>query len=52
MIPCFVLYGLFARMCVQFIFRSAIRNGEPINLYIPSVRMRTYLKKWLDNEYE
>lgn len=33
---------------IQFIFRSRIRNLQPINLYIPSKRMRNILKKWLD----
>lgn len=33
---------------VQWIWRSAIRNGEEIYLYIPSERMRNLLKKWLD----
>lgn len=37
---------------VQFIFRSAIRKGESINLFIPSKRMRTILQSWLDDEYE
>ena len=37
---------------IQFIWRSAIRNNEPINLYIPSKRMRTFLNNWLDDEYE
>lgn len=39
---------------LQFIWRSAIRNGEPINLYIPSCRMRNLLKEWIEdmhNEY-
>lgn len=39
---------------LQFIWRSAIRNGEPINLYIPSSRMRNLLKEWIEdmhNEY-
>lgn len=35
---------------IQWVFRSAIRNGEPIQIYIPSVRMRTLFQKWLDNE--
>lgn len=35
---------------VQWIFRSRIRNGKPINIYIPSLRMRTLLQKWLDGE--
>lgn len=37
---------------VQFIWRSAIRNGEEINLYIPSLRMRSLLKDWLEDKYE
>ena len=37
---------------VQFVFRSAIRNGEPIKLYLPSLRMRTLLFKFLDGEYD
>lgn len=37
---------------IQFIWRSAIRNQEPINLYIPSARMRTLFKNWLNDEYE
>jgi hypothetical protein len=37
---------------IQFIWRSAIRNQEPINLYIPSARMRNLFKNWLNDEYE
>lgn len=37
---------------VQFIWRSAIRNGEEINIYIPSKRMRNYLYRWLNDEFE
>ena len=38
---------------LQWIFRSAIRNGEKINIYIPSKRMREMLEAWLDNtEYK
>lgn len=33
---------------IQWIWRSAVRNGEKIYLYIPSERMRNLLKKWLD----
>ena len=33
-----------------FIFRSAIRDNKPINLYIPSERMRNIFKAWLNNE--
>ena len=32
---------------LQFIWRSAIREGNPISIYIPSDRMRTMLKKWI-----
>lgn len=32
---------------LQFIWRSAIRKGEEIYVYIPSVRMRNLLKKWI-----
>lgn len=35
---------------VQFIWRSAIRKGQPINLYMPSRRMRYLLEKWLNGE--
>lgn len=37
---------------LQWMWRSAIRKEEPekINIYIPSIRMRTLLEQWLDNE--
>lgn len=35
---------------IQFIFRTQIRDGKPINIYIPSERMRNILIKWLDNK--
>lgn len=35
---------------VQWVWRSAIRNNQPINLYIPSSRMRELLNKWLNDE--
>ncbi|MCZ2259966.1 hypothetical protein [Sporosarcina sp. G11-34] len=35
---------------LQWLFRSAIRNDEPINVYIPSARMRTLLEMYLNNE--
>lgn len=35
---------------LQWIWRSQIRNGEPINLYIPSERMRGLLVSW--SKYE
>lgn len=31
---------------IQFIFRGCIRNGEPMNCYIPAKRMRDALKDW------
>lgn len=31
---------------LQWIFRSAIRNGESINLFLPSLKMRKLLTKW------
>ena len=33
---------------LQWIFRSAIRDGEKIFIYIPSKRMRTLLQNWLN----
>ena len=33
---------------LQFIWRSCIRDGKPINVYIPSKRMRNLLKAWLN----
>ncbi|MBT2736595.1 DEAD/DEAH box helicase family protein [Bacillus sp. ISL-7] len=35
---------------LQWIFRSAVREGKPVHIYIPSRRMRELLKKWLNNE--
>lgn len=32
---------------LQFIWRSGIRDGKKITLYVPSLRMRTLLTKWL-----
>lgn len=33
---------------LQWIWRSAIRDNKSVNIYIPSVRMRGLLKKWLN----
>lgn len=33
---------------LQFIWRSAIRENNPIQIYIPSSRMRNILSKWLN----
>lgn len=35
---------------LQWIWRSAIRNGEAIRVYIPARRMRELLEGWLDAE--
>jgi hypothetical protein len=35
---------------LQWIFRSAVREGKPVHIYVPSRRMRDLLKKWLNNE--
>ena len=35
---------------VQWIFRSQLRDNLPINIYIPSSRMRELLNKWIHNE--
>lgn len=37
---------------IQWIWRSAIRNGEEIWIYIPSRRMRTLLKNWIKETQE
>lgn len=34
---------------IQWMFRSAIRENKPINIYIPSERMRNLLQEWLGN---
>lgn len=36
---------------LQWIWRSRIRKGEEINLYIPSVRMRGFLTDWMDGNF-
>lgn len=33
---------------LQWVYRSAIRKGEPIHVYLPSKRMRTLFIEWLD----
>lgn len=37
---------------LQWIWRSAIRDNKPINLYIPSSRMRELLIDWMNNTSE
>jgi hypothetical protein len=34
---------------IQWIWRGCIRKNEPMNLYIPSKRMRSLLKDWLNS---
>lgn len=36
---------------LQWIWRSRVRKGEAINVYIPSKRMRTLLKEYLESDY-
>lgn len=35
---------------IQWIWRSAIRNNQSIDIYIPSERMRSILTSWLNDE--
>lgn len=37
---------------IQFVFRSAVRKGEPIRLYLPSLRMRELLERWKQGEFD
>ena len=37
---------------IQFVYRSAIRDGKPITVYIPSKRMRELFLKWLTKKDE
>lgn len=37
---------------IQFIFRSAVRKGESIKLYLPSLRMRELLERWKQGEFD
>lgn len=41
----FALAGL-----VQWVWRSAIRNGEPVTLYLPSPRMKRLFSEWLEGK--
>lgn len=43
--------GYALSVMVQWIWRSAIRNGQPITIWVPSVRMRRILKEWLEHPY-
>lgn len=44
------LYALSALL--QWIWRSQIRDGKPIQIYIPSERMRGLLKHWINECYK
>jgi hypothetical protein len=33
---------------IQWIWRSGIRQGDPITVFVPSDRMRRLLRLWLD----
>lgn len=35
---------------LQWVWRSQIRDGKPINIYIPSTRMRQLMTDWLDGK--
>lgn len=37
---------------IQWVWRSAIREGNPITLYVPSSRMRGLLIKWFNDEVD
>lgn len=39
--------GYALTVMLQWIWRSAIRNGEPVELYLPSRRMRRILMQWM-----
>jgi len=36
---------------IQWVWRGRIRDGREMNLFIPSIRMRTLLKDWLDGKF-
>lgn len=35
---------------IQWVYRSRVRNGLPITLYLPSARMRKLLQRWMDGD--
>lgn len=37
---------------IQFVFRSAVRNGKPISLFVASTRMKKLLQDWLNSQEE
>ena len=36
---------------LQWVFRSQVREGKPIDIYIPSSRMRSLLEAWIEDEF-
>ena len=36
---------------IQWVWRSGVRRGEPITLYLPAPRMRRIFFDWLDDDY-
>jgi len=36
---------------IQWVWRSRVRRGEPITLYLPAPRMRRIFLDWLDDDY-
>lgn len=42
----------FTENMVQFVFRSALREDEPVKIYLPSIRMRNLLKDYLEGKYD
>ena len=43
--------GLALSTLLQWIFRSAIRDEKPIDIYIPSSRLRILLNRYLNGEF-
>ena len=37
---------------VQWLFRSGLRDGKSVNVYLPSYRMRSLLVEWLNDSLE
>lgn len=43
--------GLALSTLLQWIFKSAIRDEKPIDIYIPFLRLRTLLNRYLNGEF-
>jgi len=37
---------------IQWLYRSQIRDGKPVTMYMPSKRMRRLVNRWLDGDLE